>query len=57
MLQKNFALSHSLESLTPLPFFKKIQYLTAGELSIHQFLKKEFEKNQTVSYVKDVEAF
>lgn len=57
MLQKNFAFSHALESWTPLPFFKKIQYLTAGELSVYQWLKKEFEKNQTVSYAKDVEAF
>lgn len=57
MLQKIFAFSHALESWTPLPFFKKIQYLTAGELSVYQWLKREFEKNQTVSYAEDVEAF
>lgn len=45
MLQKKFALKYSLESLSSLPFLKKIQYLTAGEPSVHLLLKKELEKN------------
>lgn len=46
-----------LRILNSTSFFKKIQYLTAGEPSVHQLLKKEFDKNQPVPYSKDMEAF